>query len=231
MTEAAATSPESIAISILTRRTAIAQRLSIIIARSSAEVRTHAAADAALAALPAGPACFIVDAGDESCLSLIDGLRKAQRQIPVLALVPAKNAVTTPWLALIGHPLVGVLHEPLEDKVIVTQLRGALDLAQKWWEQDRVLLVYRARLAMLTARERQILMLIVAGKLNKQIAVELGIAGRTVEIHRGRVLHKLEAGNIAEAARILIFAHPDWTNTPPASPVRRPAESALLAAG
>ena len=58
-----------------------------------------------------------------------------------------------------------------------------------------------ARLALLTERERQVLELIVAGKANKVIAHELSISPRTVEIHRARVMEKMDAGNLADLVR------------------------------
>jgi len=54
------------------------------------------------------------------------------------------------------------------------------------------------RFATLTSRERDVLRLVVTGLLNKQIAGELGIAEKTVKIHRGQVMQKMEAGSVAE---------------------------------
>ena len=57
------------------------------------------------------------------------------------------------------------------------------------------------RFATLTSRERDVLRLVVTGMLNKQIAGELGIAEKTVKIHRGHVTQKMEAGSVAELVR------------------------------
>jgi FixJ family two-component response regulator len=59
----------------------------------------------------------------------------------------------------------------------------------------------------LTPREHDVLRLVVAGRLNKQIAAELGIAEKTVKVHRGRVMHKTEAGSLAELVLLAQEAH------------------------
>ena len=59
------------------------------------------------------------------------------------------------------------------------------------------------RLASLTPRERQVLDLVVTGKLNKQIAAELGAAEKTIKIHRGRVMRKMEAESVADLVRMM----------------------------
>ena len=58
------------------------------------------------------------------------------------------------------------------------------------------------RLERLTKREQQVMALVVTGRLNKQIATELGIKEKTVKIHRGRVMDKLEVGSLAELVRL-----------------------------
>lgn len=65
------------------------------------------------------------------------------------------------------------------------------------------------RLARLTSRERDVLRLLVAGRLNKVIAYELGISARTVEVHRARVMEKLQVRSLSEAVRLTISAKAD----------------------
>ncbi|RPH76147.1 MAG: DNA-binding response regulator, partial [Candidatus Rokuibacteriota bacterium] len=55
----------------------------------------------------------------------------------------------------------------------------------------------------LTAREREVLLQVVTGKLNKQIAGELGIAEKTIKVHRGRVMQKMRANSVADLVRMV----------------------------
>jgi FixJ family two-component response regulator len=61
----------------------------------------------------------------------------------------------------------------------------------------------RSRLALLTPREREVMALVVAGRLNKQIAAELGAGEKTVKVHRARVMEKTRAGSVAELVRMV----------------------------
>ena len=58
------------------------------------------------------------------------------------------------------------------------------------------------RYLLLTPREKEVLTLVVAGMLNKQIAVELGISEKTIKVHRGRVMEKMQAGSLADLVRM-----------------------------
>jgi FixJ family two-component response regulator len=60
----------------------------------------------------------------------------------------------------------------------------------------------RARFETLTGRERQVMSLVVAGKLNKQIAGELGVSEMTVKMHRRQVMRKMQAGGVAQLVRL-----------------------------
>jgi FixJ family two-component response regulator len=60
----------------------------------------------------------------------------------------------------------------------------------------------RGRFEMLTARERQVLSLVVAGRLNKQIAGELGVTEMTVKMHRRQVMRKMQATGVAQLVRL-----------------------------
>lgn len=86
-----------------------------------------------------------------------------------------------------------------------------LRLIESCMKQDRAAAAKRAesasvaqRLDSLTQREREVLALIVAGKLNKQIADELGISIKTVEVHRSRVMEKMSANSVAELVQLVL---------------------------
>lgn len=87
------------------------------------------------------------------------------------------------------------VEKPFNDNQIV-------DLAQRAMDLQRARAEKASRFASLSAREAEVMRLMLAGELNKQIADRLGITMRTVEVHRARVLQKLGARNIADLARI-----------------------------
>jgi len=96
---------------------------------------------------------------------------------------------------------VDFLEKPFDEPVLLDSVRRALDRAGAAGDHAKESQGAAARLALLTDRERQVLDLIVAGKANKVIAHELTISPRTVEIHRARVMEKMEAGNLADLVR------------------------------
>ena len=74
---------------------------------------------------------------------------------------------------------------------------------REWLENEKTMTVLRARFETLTVREREIMALVVTGKLNKQIAGELGTVEKTVKVHRARVMEKMKVRSLAELVRIV----------------------------
>jgi FixJ family two-component response regulator len=94
------------------------------------------------------------------------------------------------------------LRKPVESQELLDAIRRALTRSREALSRQAERDVLTARLAMLTAREREVLDLVVAGMLNKQIAVELGAAEKTIKVHRGRVMKKMEADSVADLVRM-----------------------------
>lgn len=94
------------------------------------------------------------------------------------------------------------LTKPVEDRVLLGAVRRALEADRAAREDHRQLGKIRVRLGALTSREREVLEGVVAGRLNKQIAGDLGIAEKTVKVHRGRVMEKMGASSVADLVRL-----------------------------
>ncbi|MBU6297885.1 MAG: response regulator transcription factor [Alphaproteobacteria bacterium] len=99
---------------------------------------------------------------------------------------------------------VDFLEKPFDDDVLLDCVRRALERVASSADEAHIAREAEQRLSHLTERERQVLELIVAGKANKVIAYELSISPRTVEIHRSRVMEKMDAGNLADLVRMVL---------------------------
>jgi two-component system response regulator FixJ len=101
---------------------------------------------------------------------------------------------------------VDFIEKPCTDDVILDCVRRALALSEKAREEEATNDDVVVRLALLTPREREVLDALVSGQPNKVIAYDLGISPRTVEIHRARVMSKMEAKSLSHLVRMALAA-------------------------
>ena len=94
------------------------------------------------------------------------------------------------------------LTKPLDSNVLVTAIRKALGRSRLMIAQEAEMRELRNRYAALTPREQQVMELVVAGLLNKQVGGELGISEITVKAHRGQVMQKMQANSLADLVRM-----------------------------
>lgn len=141
--------------------------------------------------------CLVLDVQlpQQTGLELQQALTKTAR---VLSIVFITGHGTVPVsVQAMKHGAVDFLEKPLKDGELLRAVQSALTRSRREYQDQLVNAAVRARLSLLTPREYQVLCGVVAGKLNKQIAADLGVGEKTIKVHRGRVMKKMGARSVA----------------------------------
>lgn len=190
------------------------------------EARGYASTGDFLLALPADrPGCVLLDVNmpGPSGLELQAALSERHHPLPVVFLTGHADVSSSVRAMKTGA--VDFLTKPVERETLLEALRRALALDAANRATRTATADLLSRFATLTAREREVFELVVAGRLNKQIAGQLGIAERTVKADRAQILLKLgvgsaaELGSLAERLRRIADSRPPARGSSPAPPV------------
>jgi FixJ family two-component response regulator len=93
---------------------------------------------------------------------------------------------------------VEFLTKPFADDVLIAAIRGAIERSRTALQEESELRALKENHASLSAREREVMALVVSGLMNKEVGSELGISEITVKAHRGQVMRKMKANSLAE---------------------------------
>ena len=149
-----------------------------------------------------GPACLILDIRmpGTSGIELQKQLTETGVHIPIIFITGHGNVQMSVKAMKAGA--LDFIEKPFDDQTLIDAIHTAIARSK----QDRAKQIEKHELQtlvdLLTPREYQVFRLVVSGMLNKQIAAELGMSEKTVKVHRGRVMQKMQAASLADLVRM-----------------------------
>jgi len=151
---------------------------------------------------PEGPSCLVLDVRlpGRSGLDFQRELSAANIHIPII-FITGYGDIPMSVQAIKGGA-IEFLTKPFRDQDLLDAIQLGLTRDRAWLENEKVIAALRARFETLTPREREVMALVVIGRLNKQIAHEIGISEITVKVHRGQVMRKMKAASLPDLARM-----------------------------
>jgi two-component system response regulator FixJ len=191
---------------------AMRESLSYLIGSVGIRVRTFENAQAFLDQHDSGDrGCLVLDVRmpGMSGLELQEHLNQQGLSLPVV-MVTGYGDVPMAVRALKSGAL-DFLEKPFTDQELLDRVNEALHVDERLRRLEEKRSLFDARVSRLTKRESQVMHLVVDGKSNKLIAHELGLSPKTVEVHRSRVMDKMEAGSLAQLLRLVIGNSPRET--------------------
>lgn len=183
---------------------AMRDSLTVLLGAAGFTVAAYPSAQAFLTASTDGPGCVLIDVRMPGMggLELQEELARRGRRIPVILMTGHADVPLAVKAMKAGA--VDFVEKPFEEAAMVGAIRRAFSLGLEAARAEAEGNQIGSRLAHLTPREREVLDALVAGKPNKIIAHELSISPRTVEIHRARVMEKMEARTLSDLVRMAL---------------------------
>jgi two-component system, LuxR family, response regulator FixJ len=186
---------------------ALRDSLAFLLTSAGIEAQTYESAMRFLETVPREtPGCVVTDVRMPG-MTGIELLRELKRIAPTLPVIVMTGHGEVP-LAVEAMKLgaFDFIEKPFDDEALLSSVRHALGRHEKDARRDAERSKVHERLALLSARERQVLDGLVLGHANKIIAFDLGISPRTVEIYRANVMTKMEAGSLSDLVRMALAA-------------------------
>ena len=151
---------------------------------------------------PEGPACLVLDVRlpGRSGLDFQRDLSAANVHLPIIFITGYGDIPMT--VQAIKGGAIEFLTKPFRDQELLDAIQLGLARDRTWLEEAKAMAALRSRFETLTPREREVMALVATGRLNKQIAYDIGISEITVKVHRGQVMRKMNAASLPDLARM-----------------------------
>ena len=198
------------AVAVIDDDDAVRDSLSALLEAAGYDVDTYESGRAFLNALPrALPACALVDVRmpEMDGLELQQRLAEAAPQLPVVIITGHGDIAMA--VKAIKAGAVDFIEKPFSDRTILDGIAQALASREEALSRETRRREIDRRLGRLTTREREVFERLARGSSNKVVARELGISPRTVEVHRARVMEKLQAPSLSHLVRMAVIAQVD----------------------
>jgi FixJ family two-component response regulator len=182
---------------------AMREALQDLLASVGMDVRVFASTqDFMQAQRPDAPGCLVLDVRlpGASGLNFQEELPRAGVDLPVIFITGHGDIPMTVRAMKAGA--VEFLSKPFRDQELLDAIDAAIVRHRVQRRATALVVELRQRFAALTQREREVMALVSAGRVNKQIATELGISEATVKVHRGQIMRKMQAKSLAQLVRI-----------------------------
>ena len=186
---------------------ALRHSLKFLLESAGIEVAAHESASAFLAMVSkVEPACIITDVRMPglSGIDLLARIKDRKLDVPVIVITGHADVPLAVEAMKVGA--ADFFEKPFDDEALLASVRSALSRHERDHQRHAERSEIDARLASLSSRERDVLKGLVAGHANKQIAFDLGISPRTIEIYRANLMTKMHAASLSDLVRMALVA-------------------------
>jgi two-component system response regulator FixJ len=183
------------------------ESLAFLLRSASLEVRSFESAKAFLDKLPhAMPGCVITDVRmpDMSGIELLRRLKELKISVPVIVITGHGDIALAVEAMKMGA--ADFFEKPFDDALLVASVRAALRQREDQTKRGAERAEIEHRISTLSHREKDVLAGLIEGRANKQIAFDLGISPRTVEIYRANLMNKMHADSLSDLVRMALIA-------------------------